>query len=135
MQPPSVMFGHHFGTQAKAGFSSFPIVRKFGPESFNFKDLSMKTGHADYFTANPHRGSSPTVSLAADLSQNFHIDRSPQLVTPRRSLFTASLLGPDNGRGLSIRYNDDAPDAALIACSWVGDHGNVSFASQDTLLP
>ncbi|KAI1908790.1 m-phase inducer phosphatase [Ophidiomyces ophidiicola] len=99
MQPPSVMFGHHFGTQAKAGFSSFPIVRKFGPESFNFKDLSMKTGHADYFTANPHRGSSPTVSLAADLSQNFHIDRSPQLVTPRRSLFTASLLGPDNGRG------------------------------------
>jgi M-phase inducer tyrosine phosphatase len=28
----------------------------------------------DYFQMKPIRGSSPTASLAADLSQNFHID-------------------------------------------------------------
>ena len=28
----------------------------------------------DYFALKPVRGSSPTASLAADLSQNFHID-------------------------------------------------------------
>ena len=50
------------------------------PPSFNFKDLSMmrkskaKTD-ADYFSSRPMRGSSPTASLAADLSQNFHIDQ------------------------------------------------------------
>ncbi|WEW58088.1 m-phase inducer phosphatase [Emydomyces testavorans] len=98
MQPPSVMFGHHFRSEAARGLSSFPAVRKFGPESFNFRDLSMKTGHSDYFNVKPLRGSSPTVSLAADLSQNFHIDQSPQLATPRRSLFTTSLFGPGNGR-------------------------------------
>ncbi|EFW21920.1 cell division cycle- protein [Coccidioides posadasii str. Silveira] len=98
MQPPSVMLRHHFRSEAKAGCSSFPAVRKFGPDSFNFRDLSMKTGHSDYFNTKALRGSSPTVSLAADLSQNFHIDKSPQLATPRRSLFTASLFGPENGR-------------------------------------
>src|SRR5271169_1830704 len=46
----------------------------FGPGSFNFRDLSMKRSTSDYFTVNPIRGSSPTASLAADLSQNFHID-------------------------------------------------------------
>ncbi|KMU72695.1 M-phase inducer phosphatase 3 [Coccidioides immitis RMSCC 3703] len=100
MQPPSVMLRHHFRSEAKAGCSSFPAVRKFGPDSFNFRDLSMKTGHSDYFNTKALRGSSPTVSLAADLSQNFHIDKSPQLATPRRSLFTASLFGPENGRGI-----------------------------------
>ncbi|EEP76227.1 M-phase inducer phosphatase [Uncinocarpus reesii 1704] len=72
--PPSVMFGHHFRSEGTNGLS-FPAIRKFGPESFNFRDLSMKTGHSDYFNTNPLRGSSPTVTLAADLSQNFHIDR------------------------------------------------------------
>lgn len=47
----------------------------------------------DYFQMKPVRGSSPTASLAADLSQNFHIDMSPQLPTPRRSLFTSNLFG------------------------------------------
>ncbi|KAI9785086.1 MAG: cell division cycle- protein [Candelina submexicana] len=64
-----------------------------GQNSFNFRDLSMKKSSSDYFSMKPVRGSSPTASLAADLSQNFHIDQSPQLPTPRRSLFTSNLLG------------------------------------------
>lgn len=93
----------------------------FGGNPFNFKELSMKKSSSDYFNMKPIRGSSPTASLAADLSQNFHIDHryaedsivvssskeessansifSPQLATPRRSLFTASVLGHTNGRG------------------------------------
>jgi M-phase inducer tyrosine phosphatase len=47
----------------------------FGPNSFNFKDLSMKKSQPDYFTVKPMPGSSPAGSLAADLSQNFHIDQ------------------------------------------------------------
>lgn len=34
----------------------------------------MKKG-GDYFNMKPVRGTSPTASLAADLSQNFHIDQ------------------------------------------------------------
>ncbi|KAK1146405.1 m-phase inducer phosphatase [Aspergillus melleus] len=56
----------------------------------------MKKSHGDYFNVKPVRGSSPTASLAADLSQNFHIDRSPQLATPRRSLFASNLFGHGN---------------------------------------
>lgn len=47
----------------------------FGPNSFNFRDLSMKKSSSDYFTSKTVRGSSPTASLAADLSTNFHIDK------------------------------------------------------------
>ncbi|KAF2835182.1 Rhodanese-like protein [Patellaria atrata CBS 101060] len=71
-----------------------PSARTFAPNSFNFRDLSMKA-KPDYFTIRPVRGSSPTASLAADLSQNFHIDQSPQLPTPRRSLFTSNLFPLD----------------------------------------
>lgn len=91
----------------------------FDPSSFNFKDLSMKKAPTDYFNLKSVRGSSPTASLAADLSQNFHIDRrqasvpkhfsitkpltipSPQLPTPRRSLFSTNLFGTLSGRGKS----------------------------------
>ncbi|KAJ5320873.1 hypothetical protein N7476_003875 [Penicillium atrosanguineum] len=93
MQPPSVMFGHCF----RAEPTSYPSLSGFGPNSFNFKDLSMKKSGPDYFNMNPLRASSPTASLAADLSQNFHIDQSPQLATPRRSLFTSSMLAHANG--------------------------------------
>jgi hypothetical protein len=49
----------------------------FSAASFNFRDLSLKKSQPDYFTlkAQPVRGSSPTASLAADLSSNFHIDQ------------------------------------------------------------
>lgn len=43
---------------------------------FNFRDMSMLKSKSDYFSFNPVRGSSPTASLAADLSQNFHIDKT-----------------------------------------------------------
>jgi M-phase inducer tyrosine phosphatase len=34
-----------------------------------------RTARPDYFQMNPIQGSSPTSSLAVDLSQNFHIER------------------------------------------------------------
>ncbi|KAG8532637.1 uncharacterized protein KY384_002514 [Bacidia gigantensis] len=77
---------------------NFPERFGFGPSNFNFKDLSMERAPMDYFNFKPIRGSSPTASLAADLSSNFHIDQSPQLPTPRRSLFSSSLFGTFNGR-------------------------------------
>ncbi|KAJ5441305.1 hypothetical protein N7491_003711 [Penicillium cf. griseofulvum] len=97
MQPPSVMFGHCFRSEAPTSYS-LGSMSGFGGNPFNFKELSMKKSSSDYFNMKPIRGSSPTASLAADLSQNFHIDQSPQLATPRRSLFTASMLGQANGR-------------------------------------
>ncbi|KAJ5662710.1 hypothetical protein N7462_011636 [Penicillium macrosclerotiorum] len=93
MQPPSLLFGHCFRADAP---TSYP-TSGFGPNSFNFKDLSMKKSGPDYFNMKPIRGSSPTASLVADLSQNFHIDQSPQLATPRRSLFTSNILGHAHG--------------------------------------
>lgn len=35
----------------------------------------MKKGGSDYFTLQPMRGSSPTTSLAADMSSNLHVDQ------------------------------------------------------------
>jgi hypothetical protein len=46
--------------------------------NFNFRDLSMnslKKGSLDYFSLQPMRGSSPTASLAADMSSNLHVDQ------------------------------------------------------------
>jgi len=52
--------------------------------NFNFRDLSMhsingmnslKKGSVDYFSLQPMRGSSPTASLAADMSSNLHVDQ------------------------------------------------------------
>ncbi|KAF2734722.1 Rhodanese-like protein [Polyplosphaeria fusca] len=70
----------------------------FAPKNFNFRDLSMKKSAPDYFTLQPMRGSSPTASLAADMSSNLHMDQSPQLVTPRRSLFTTNIFPPLDAR-------------------------------------
>ena len=97
-------------------------AHSLGPKSFNFRDLSMKKSGGDYFTLQPMRGSSPTASLAADMSSNLHVDQryatapqyplhgrpnsgtnslccSPQLVTPRRSLFTSNLFQQLDNRG------------------------------------
>ena len=35
----------------------------------------MKKSSSDYFTLQPLRGSSPTASLAADMSSNLHVDQ------------------------------------------------------------
>ncbi|KAJ5160797.1 M-phase inducer phosphatase [Penicillium canariense] len=93
MQPPSMLFGHCFRADAP---TSYPSLSGFGTNSFNFKDLSMKKAGPDYFNIKPIP--SPTASLAADLSQNFHIDQSPQLATPRRSLFSSNILAQANAR-------------------------------------
>jgi hypothetical protein len=44
-------------------------------KNFNFRDMSMKKSGMDYFTLQPVRGSSPTASLAADMSSNLHVDQ------------------------------------------------------------
>ena len=94
MHPPSVHFGHCFRAEPASSFTQFPAaVPSFGPDSFNFRDLSMKRARADYFTAvKPAARPSPTVSLAADLSQNFHIDQRCVLIYPGQttSLFSSS---------------------------------------------
>ncbi|KAL8744492.1 MAG: hypothetical protein Q9190_003271 [Brigantiaea leucoxantha] len=103
MQPPSLPLGR-WGCRSEVqdtypGFGGYGGGRiQFGPANFNFRDLSMKKAPTDYFSLKPVRGSSPTASLAADLSQNFHIDQSPQLPTPRRALFASNLFGTLNGR-------------------------------------
>ncbi|OAL52086.1 Rhodanese-like protein [Pyrenochaeta sp. DS3sAY3a] len=74
-------------------------AHNLGPKSFNFRDMSMRKGSSDYFTLQPARGSSPTASLAADMSSNLHVDQSPQLATPRRSLFTSNLFQQLDSRG------------------------------------
>lgn len=81
MQPPSIAFGQ-WGCQTKLGHSISNHHRPYGasmscvPDSFNFKDINMGGAPpTDYFNWKPIRGSSPTTSLAADLSQNFHIDQ------------------------------------------------------------
>ncbi|KAF2876800.1 hypothetical protein BDV95DRAFT_602760 [Massariosphaeria phaeospora] len=77
------------------------FMPNFNSRSFNFRDLSMKRPpppQGDYFTLQPMRGSSPTASLAADMSSNLHVDQSPQLATPRRSLFTSNLFEPLDSR-------------------------------------
>jgi M-phase inducer tyrosine phosphatase len=45
--------------------------------NFNFAELGMRKSQPDYFAIKNGsvRGSSPTASLAADLSQNFYIDQ------------------------------------------------------------
>lgn len=97
MQPPSLMFGHRFANDPPQ-FRPLGSIGGFGGANFNFRDLSMKKSNSDYFTVKQFTGPSPAASLAADLSQNFHIDQSPQLATPRRSLFSANLFGGDGRR-------------------------------------
>ncbi|KAL2870990.1 putative tyrosine protein phosphatase MIH1 [Aspergillus lucknowensis] len=96
MQPPSVLFGHRFRSDAPTSCHGFSPISGLGTSGFNFKDLSMKRSQGDYFNVRAVGGPSPTASLAADLSQNFHIDQSPQVATPRRSLFSACLFGNGN---------------------------------------
>lgn len=81
MQLPSFHYGYKM--DRAPGFTShLRAPTSYGPEAFNFRDLSMhreqplESSGMDYFNmAKPVRGSSPTASLAADLSQNMHIDQ------------------------------------------------------------
>jgi hypothetical protein len=112
---------------------------------FNFRDLSMSKSQPDYFCLKnaPVRGSSPTSSLAADLSQNFCIEQryddiapifldqttnktcSPQLPTPRRSLFTSGLFAAVTRPG----------KISPICCQHRGLDTNLSFSEGATTPP
>jgi hypothetical protein len=104
--------------------------------NFNFRDLSMSKTQPDYFCLKnaPARGSSPSASLAADLSQNFCIEQryasiapfvrrghqltiflSPQLPTPRRSLFTSGLFAAVARPGKKI-----SPRVSIVAEMLIG---------------
>lgn len=73
MHPPSYPA---WGNRRDLPAGRWAKSQSFGASSFDFKELSMKKpAQADYFTLRPARGSSPTASLAADLSSNFHIDQ------------------------------------------------------------
>ena len=56
-------------------YGDFTGRLNFGPSSFNFNDISMERTATDYFSLKQVRGSSPTSTLAADLSSNFHIEQ------------------------------------------------------------
>ncbi|KAJ4317275.1 m-phase inducer phosphatase [Neodidymelliopsis sp. IMI 364377] len=92
MHPPAQLpgpWGYRRDLPSKPLFGAHTL----GPKNFNFRDMSMrKSGNMDYFAMQPVAGSSPTASLAADMSSNLHVDQSPRLATPRRSLFTSSLF-------------------------------------------
>ena len=64
-----------WGNRKDLPMGMYNSYQTYGPNSFNFKDMSMVRSQPDYFTSNHVRGSSPAASLAADLSQNFHIDQ------------------------------------------------------------
>ncbi|KAI1810989.1 M-phase inducer phosphatase [Poronia punctata] len=63
----------------------------------NIRDQLQRT-KPDYFNVKAIRGSSPSASLAADLSQNFCLDNeySPRFPTPRRALFTSNMAPMGN---------------------------------------
>jgi M-phase inducer tyrosine phosphatase len=94
MQPPSMLLGHCFRAGVDPPPTSFPHAGRklFAPPTFNFKDRSMNTSHLDYFSSKPIHGSSPAASLAADLSQNFHIDKRYELFLSVLSLSRCSIV-------------------------------------------
>ncbi|KAI1852272.1 hypothetical protein JX265_006321 [Neoarthrinium moseri] len=73
--------------------------QSFGSGTLNIRE-QLQRSRPDYFNLKSVRGSSPTASLAADLSQNFRIDNegSPRFPTPRRALFTSNMMGSMEGR-------------------------------------
>lgn len=110
MQPATLPFAQ-FGCRGEAHptYSDFggQCQRNlaYGSSSFNFKDLSMARAPLDYFSLKPVRGSSPTASLAADLSQNFHIDRryiGSRL--PQDSSSNANPFQPTTGHPPSVSF-------------------------------
>jgi M-phase inducer tyrosine phosphatase len=99
--------------------------KAFESGAFNIRE-QLQRSKPDYFNIKSVRGSSPTASLAADLSQNFRIDNearyvvglqdtrqspcvltlyvlaSPRFPTPRRALFTSGMMGGMESRGRLI---------------------------------
>lgn len=80
MQPSLQQFGHWGYGKDLPSTALFGEDINLGYHGFNFKNMSMDKPSSDYFNMRPVRGSSPTSSLAADLSQNFHIDKRSALI-------------------------------------------------------
>ncbi|KAI1169606.1 rhodanese-like domain-containing protein [Nemania sp. FL0916] len=82
---PSPSWG--YGSRIFAAKNPFAVARP------NIRE-QMQRAQPDYFNVKAIRGSSPSASLAADLSQNFCLDNntSPRFPTPRRALFTAHMV-------------------------------------------
>jgi M-phase inducer tyrosine phosphatase len=74
MQPPSMMSSWAHNDLYAARAPGHMYSSSLGPGAFNFREICTRGPQPDYFSMDPVRGSSPTTSLAADLSQNFHID-------------------------------------------------------------
>jgi M-phase inducer tyrosine phosphatase len=75
MHPPAQLpgpWGYRRDLPSKPLFGAHTL----GSKNFNFRDMSMrKSGNMDYFAMQPVAGSSPTASLAADMSSNLHVDQ------------------------------------------------------------
>ncbi|KAI3330878.1 rhodanese-like domain-containing protein [Ustulina deusta] len=73
--------------------SPFGSGKLFGAGRPSLRD-QLQRARPDYFNMKSIRGSSPSASLAADLSQNFCLDNdySPRFPTPRRALFTSHMM-------------------------------------------
>ncbi|KAI1749435.1 rhodanese-like domain-containing protein [Xylaria castorea] len=76
--------------------SPFGSGNPFGAGRSTIREQLQRT-RPDYFNVKDIRGSSPSASLAADLSQNFSLDNefSPRFPTPRRALFTSNMVYRD----------------------------------------
>jgi hypothetical protein len=106
--PPRPRFG--CGAQDMASRTLFPSMNGYsGGNPFNFGEMatSKKSG-GDYFNVKPIRGSSPAASLAADLSQNFHIDQ---------------------------RYEARYIDLAFLPCSSIGALTSLPPTARNSRLP
>ncbi|TRX90074.1 hypothetical protein FHL15_008993 [Xylaria flabelliformis] len=76
--------------------SPFGAGNPFGAGRSTIREQLQRT-RPDYFNLKDIRGSSPSASLAADLSQNFSLENeySPRFPTPRRVLFTSHVVNRD----------------------------------------
>ena len=84
--------GCGFQAECPTSYPTLASSQQFGQNNFNFRDLSMTKSQSDYFSMRPVRGSSPTTSLAADLSQNFHIDQRYVRHTKAAHAFSQDLV-------------------------------------------
>ncbi|KAH8155133.1 uncharacterized protein LAJ45_00142 [Morchella importuna] len=87
---PWTIGGNEFSRPSNATGKSL-----FGPKL----SVGVRSEARGCFEKERRKESSPTSLLVADITQNFHIDKTPQVPTPRRSLFP---FGPNaqNGRAL-----------------------------------
>jgi hypothetical protein len=78
MQPPTAIPGPWGYRRDLPPSKPLFGAHNLGSKNFNFRDMSMRkadVSSAGYFGVQPMRGSSPTASLAADMSSNLHVDQ------------------------------------------------------------